>query len=349
MKVVLMVLIFSAMLISTVSLAQSNGKHYRHKPIPPATSISKYNIDSLLQVFAKNTFLKNTLRKADGIYKAARIRKRNISRNAFRFGYLEKVFLDAQAPDSSIEPPPETALLAVVDFTKKGNVERLLVIDLNRKKVLHKSLVSHGSGKGKNKKEGVPLFFSNQDSSNCSSLGMLVAGAEAYPENICHVCKYFLSKPHKCGRLLEGIEAGINDNAMLREIILYTTGSKDYSDSTSRSLITRTIQVNDIDSGYHNDGCYCFRSALDSTSAYTANCGLKEGNNFIGRSQGCLALPEESHINILATLHEGTFIFIYSDSIAEGSTNYFETSPLINVLLHFEDQNKLNTATSGKH
>jgi hypothetical protein len=312
-------------------------------------SISKFNVDSLLQVFAQNTFLKNTLRKADRIYKAAHIRKRNISKNAFRLGYLEKIFLDAQAPDSSIkEVRRETELLAVVDFTKKGNVERLLVIDLNHKKVLHKSLVSHGSGKGKNKKEEAPLFFSNRDSSNCSSLGMLRAGAEAYPENICHVCRYFLSKPHKCGRLLEGIEVGINDNAELREIILHTTGSKDFSDSTSLSLITQTTGISDIDSGYHNTGCYCFRSPQDSTSAYTADCALKEGDNFIGRSQGCLALPEENHINILATLKEGTLIFIYSDSIAEGSTNYFATSPLINALLHFEGLNGLNKAASGK-
>jgi hypothetical protein len=344
------VLIFCAMLISTVSLAQRNGKRYGQLPIPAAKSIPKFNVDSLLRAFSKNAFLKKTLRKADGIYKAAHIHKRNISRNAFRIGYLEKIFLDAQAPDSSIkEAHRKTELLAIVDFTKKGNVERLLVIDLNRKKVLHKSLVSHGSGKGKNKKEEVPLFFSNLDSSNCSSLGMLRAGAEAYPENICHVCKYFLSKPHKCGRLLEGIETGINDNAILREIILHTTGSKDYSDSTSLSLVTQTIQVNDIDSGYHNAGCYCFRSAQDSTSAYTADCALKEGNNFIGRSLGCLALPEENHINILATLQEGTLIFIYSDSMAEGSTNYFATSPLINALLHFKNSNRGNKATSGKH
>jgi hypothetical protein len=329
------VLIFSAMLISAVSFAQSNGQPYRHPPIQSAESISKFNVDSLLQVLAKNTFLKKTLRKADGIYKTAHIRKRNISRNAFRIGYLEKIFLDSQVSDSNIVDHPKTALLAIVDFTKKSNVERLLVIDLNRKKVLHKSLVSHGSGKGKNKKEEVPLFFSNQDSSNCSNLGMLRAGPEAYPENICHVCKYFLSKPHKCGRLLEGIEIGINDNAELREIILHTTGSKDFSDSTSLSLITQMTGISDIDSGYHNTGCYCFRTTQDSTSAYTAACGLKEGNNFIGRSLGCLALPEENHINILATLKEGTLIFIYSDSEAEESTNYFATSPLINALLRF--------------
>lgn len=344
------VLILFAMLISAVSLAQSNGKRHGHLPIPAAKSISKFNVDSLLQVFARNNFLKNTLKKADGIYKAAHIRKRNISRNAFRLGYLEKIFLDAQAPDSSIkEAHRKTELLVVVDFTKKGNTERLLVIDLNQKKVLHKSQVSHGSGKGKNKKEEVPLFFSNRDSSNCSNLGMLRAGAEAYPENICHVCKYFLSKPHKCGRLLEGIEVGINDNAGLREIILHTTGSKDFSDSTSRSLITQTAGISDIDSGYHNAGCYCIRSAQDSTSAYTADCALKEGDNFIGRSQGCLALPEENHIDILATLKEGTLIFIYSDNMAEGSTNYFATSPLIKALLHFDNRNEINKATSGKH
>lgn len=301
-------------------------------------------MDSLLRVVAKNPFLKKKMREADNLYKAAHIHNRNICRNAFRIAYLEKALLDSRSADSGTAGAyPRTTLLAVVDFTKKGNAERLVLIDLDRKRVLHKSLVSHGSGKGKNKKEEVPLFFSNRDSSNCSSLGMLRAGAEANPENICHVCRYFLSRPHKCGRLLEGIEAGINDNAMPREIILHTTGSRDYSDATSRELITRATGINNIDSGYHNDGCYCFRSALDSTSAYTANCALKEGNNFIGRSQGCLALPEENHIGILAALKEGTPIFIYSDGRAEGSTDYFATSPLINALLHFEEQKRATT------
>ncbi|RYZ37919.1 MAG: hypothetical protein EOP49_31340 [Sphingobacteriales bacterium] len=298
----------------------------------------RYPVDSLMKVLSRQGDTKRWVQEADAIYKAAHINGQQLSKNAFRIAYLEKRLLDTKpAGDSvlraAIEIYSPTQLITVVDFTRKGNLQRLMVIDLGKRRVLHRSLVAHGSAKGKNSKEEVPCFFSNRDSSNSSNLGMLLAGVAEQPESICHLCKYFLNKPHPCARLLTGIEKGINDNAVQREIILHTTGSRDFSDSASLSRINTMVQLKNFDTAYRNTGCNCITAPGRASPAYASACGIRENRGYIGRSLGCLALPEEQHMAIMAALKTGSLVFIYSDAITDGGTNYFEESDLVKQLV----------------
>lgn len=65
---------------------------------------------------------------------------------------------------------PRTEYLTLIDFTKPSNERRFFIIDMCKRKVIHKSLVSHGIKSG-----GLyPTNFSNEANSKKSSLGFYV-------------------------------------------------------------------------------------------------------------------------------------------------------------------------------
>lgn len=94
--------------------------------------------------------------------------------------------------------------LTLVDFSLSSNKRRLWVIDLIKMEVIYNSLVSHG------KNTGVEFAskFSNTPSSHMSSLGFYITGSTYYG-------KYGLSL------YLNGVEPGVNDNAMKRTIVMH--------------------------------------------------------------------------------------------------------------------------------
>lgn len=95
-------------------------------------------------------------------------------------------------------------ILTLIDFSKPSTAERLAVVDLNNKKVLYKSLVAHGKGSG-----GLyATLFSNRNGSHQSSLGFYRTSNTYQGSN-----GYSLR--------LEGLEPGINDNAMARAIVIH--------------------------------------------------------------------------------------------------------------------------------
>ncbi|HWR94436.1 MAG TPA: murein L,D-transpeptidase catalytic domain family protein [Flavobacterium sp.] len=95
-------------------------------------------------------------------------------------------------------------ILTIIDFSLSSTVKRLWVIDLNTKTILYNSLVAHGRNTG----EEFADSFSNQNSSNKSSLGFYLT-AEIY------------NGKHGKSLKLDGIERGINDNARLRGIVVH--------------------------------------------------------------------------------------------------------------------------------
>ena len=95
-------------------------------------------------------------------------------------------------------------IITIIDYSKPSVQERFFVIDLERKKILYRTWVSHGKNSGGNVAEN----FSNKSNSLKSSLGFFIT-AEAYHG------KYGYSLR------LDGLEPGINDNARSRNIVIH--------------------------------------------------------------------------------------------------------------------------------
>jgi hypothetical protein len=95
-------------------------------------------------------------------------------------------------------------IITVIDYSKPSVDKRFFVIDLKQKKLIYKCLVAHGRNSGENLADS----YSNTQESLKSSLG------------------FYLTKETYTGRngyslRLEGLEKGINDNAMAREIVIH--------------------------------------------------------------------------------------------------------------------------------
>ncbi|GAA4348562.1 hypothetical protein GCM10023185_04600 [Hymenobacter saemangeumensis] len=95
-------------------------------------------------------------------------------------------------------------LLAVADMDLPNTTPRLWVLDLKKRKVLHRSLVAHGRGSGKRRARR----FSNARKSACTSLGFYRT-AGTY-EGI-----------HGYSRRLNGLDPGQNSNAYDRYVVLH--------------------------------------------------------------------------------------------------------------------------------
>jgi hypothetical protein len=106
------------------------------------------------------------------------------------------------AVQSGAAPNPGT--LSVIDYTKPSAAERLWVFDVATHALLFHELVAHGSGSGAN----IATKFSNDNDSHQSSLGLFLT-AES-----------FIGKSGYALRL-KGLEAGINDRAWDRAIVMH--------------------------------------------------------------------------------------------------------------------------------
>jgi hypothetical protein len=94
--------------------------------------------------------------------------------------------------------------LAVIDYSRPSSERRLWVFDATRGRLLFEELVAHGKGTG----DRLAERFSNRDGSHMTSLG-LFRTADTYQGSN----GYSL-------RLL-GLEAGTNDNALARALVMH--------------------------------------------------------------------------------------------------------------------------------
>ena len=95
-------------------------------------------------------------------------------------------------------------VLTVIDYSRPSTEERMWVLDVEREKLLYRELVSHGKNSGAN----LTTSFSNVDGSNQTSLGVFATADTYYGRN-----GYSLR--------LQGLEPGVNDNAMARAIVIH--------------------------------------------------------------------------------------------------------------------------------
>jgi len=95
-------------------------------------------------------------------------------------------------------------LLTIVDFSKSSNSKRLWIIDMKTMTVLYNTLVAHGRNSG----DEFATKFSNENSSNKSSLGFFATG-EIY------------NGKHGESLRLDGLEPGVNSNARSRAVVIH--------------------------------------------------------------------------------------------------------------------------------
>ena len=103
-------------------------------------------------------------------------------------------------------------LLTVIDYSLPSTKKRLWIIDLRQQKILLHTVVAHGRNSGALLAEK----FSNRPESYQSSLGFFQTG-EAYQGK------------HGYSLRLDGLEAGINDQARARAIVIH---GADYAKET---------------------------------------------------------------------------------------------------------------------
>lgn len=96
------------------------------------------------------------------------------------------------------------SILTIIDFSRSSKEKRLWVIDLKVKELAFNSLVAHGRNSG----QEFAKSFSNQPSSNKSSLGFYIT-RETYKGSNGYSLK------------LDGKEPGINNNAYSRAIVMH--------------------------------------------------------------------------------------------------------------------------------
>ena len=97
-------------------------------------------------------------------------------------------------------------VVAIADMSQPSTSKRLYVFDLDKKELVLRTWVAHGSGSG----DLMAERFSNRDGSHATSLGLYRVGARIQ------------SPKHGPALLLEGLDRGVNDNARAREVIVHS-------------------------------------------------------------------------------------------------------------------------------
>jgi hypothetical protein len=98
-------------------------------------------------------------------------------------------------------------ILTIIDFSLSSNQERMWIVDMNNKQVIHSSLVAHGRNSGQEFADS----FSNVSGSYQSSLGFYITDG-------------IYQGKHGTSLQLNGVEPGINDNARQRAIVMHSAG-----------------------------------------------------------------------------------------------------------------------------
>ncbi|MBC7950134.1 MAG: murein L,D-transpeptidase catalytic domain family protein [Chitinophagaceae bacterium] len=145
----------------------------------------------------------------------------------------------------------DTRKITIIDFSQPSSKKRLYVLDLDARKIVFQSVVSHGRNTGTLWAKS----FSNQAESFKSSPGFYIT-AETYNGGNGYSLR------------LDGLERNINDNARNRAIVMH--GAPYANESSIGSL------------------------------------------GFLGRSQGCPALPQSINKAVINTIKNGTCLFIYT-------------------------------------
>jgi hypothetical protein len=99
----------------------------------------------------------------------------------------------------------QARMLAIADMTQPSTAQRLFIFDLEERRLVLRTWVAHGQNSGGLMAER----FSNRNGSHQTSLGLYRVGVR------------IVSPKHGPALLLHGLDKGINDLALRREVIIH--------------------------------------------------------------------------------------------------------------------------------
>jgi hypothetical protein len=111
----------------------------------------------------------------------------------------------AAAVRSTAEHGLAPRMLAVADMSQPSTAQRLYVVDMETNTVVLRTWIAHGQNSG----DLTATKFSNRNDSHETSLGLYRVGAK------------ITSPKHGPALLLHGLDKGINDQALAREVIIH--------------------------------------------------------------------------------------------------------------------------------
>jgi hypothetical protein len=152
------------------------------------------------------------------LYNQMNLDSLGLSQEAFNYGvqgYMDLVSNGTIKNDN---------ILSIVDFSLPSSKKRLFVIDVMSGKLLFNTFVSHGRNSG----QEMATQFSNDINSFKSSLGFYVTGGTYKGE-------------HGYSLRLEGKEAGINDNAYDRDIVMHAANYVNEKVIKTKGYIGRSL------------------------------------------------------------------------------------------------------------
>ena len=103
--------------------------------------------------------------------------------------------------------PQSSSILTVIDFSKSSREKRMWIIDVAAKDLLLNTWVAHGEGSGGD----FATRFSDRIDSHESSLGFYITDDVYYGK-------------HGRSLRLDGLDAGFNSNARVRDIVVHAAG-----------------------------------------------------------------------------------------------------------------------------
>ena len=136
---------------------------------------------------------------------------RNIPADMFEnTGLREEVFSKAlhAFEQAFTEGRAQSAVVTIIDYELHSSEKRFWVIDLESQALLHHTYTTHGQGSDRNH-DGEMDSVSNRPGSNQSNVGLMQTD-ETYTGR------------HGTSLKLDGLEAGFNDNAKDRHIVIHS-------------------------------------------------------------------------------------------------------------------------------
>jgi hypothetical protein len=100
--------------------------------------------------------------------------------------------------------PQYSSVITIVDLAKSSCTKRMWIVDLINKDLVLNTWVAHGNGSG----DDLPNYFSNTSDSHASSLGF-------------YITEGIYNGKHGRSLKLNGMDAGFNDNARARAIVVH--------------------------------------------------------------------------------------------------------------------------------